>query len=127
MPKRSDRTKERTDRGEIRTERSTTHGSMTRSGGITVRSNRTVAIVAAACAGALGYAAVRALGRRGERQGHGGALSQDDRFSARDFSSTRSAGPEAMRDPPRSWSAADQSSDESFPASDPPPVGSRVD
>ncbi len=33
----------------------------------------------------------------------------------------RDAGPEAMRDPPRGeWSAIDQASDESFPASDPP-------
>jgi len=39
----------------------------------------------------------------------------------------RSAGPDAMRDPPREWGSVDQASDESFPASDPPPVGSRVD
>jgi hypothetical protein len=32
----------------------------------------------------------------------------------------RSAGPEAMRDPPRRWEGVDQASDESFPASDPP-------
>jgi hypothetical protein len=32
----------------------------------------------------------------------------------------RPAGPEAMRDPPQSWDRADESSDESFPASDPP-------
>jgi hypothetical protein len=32
----------------------------------------------------------------------------------------RSAGPAAMRDPPRRWETVDQSSDESFPASDPP-------
>ncbi len=31
----------------------------------------------------------------------------------------RTAGPEAMRDPPRDWSQTDESSDESFPASDP--------
>lgn len=39
----------------------------------------------------------------------------------------RSAGPEAMRDPPEEWDRADEASDESFPASDPPPVNSRVD
>lgn len=32
----------------------------------------------------------------------------------------RPAGPESMRDPPRSWDTVDESSDESFPASDPP-------
>jgi hypothetical protein len=33
----------------------------------------------------------------------------------------RDAGPEAMRDSPdREWSAVDEESDESFPASDPP-------
>jgi len=33
----------------------------------------------------------------------------------------RDAGPDAMRDPPRAdWEPVDQSSDESFPASDPP-------
>ena len=32
----------------------------------------------------------------------------------------RDAGPEAMRNPPKTWDGADQASDESFPASDPP-------
>ena len=32
----------------------------------------------------------------------------------------RNAGPEAMRSAPRPWDKADQASDESFPASDPP-------
>ena len=36
---------------------------------------------------------------------------------------TRDAGPAAMRDPARrDWNGVDQASDESFPASDPPPV-----
>lgn len=39
----------------------------------------------------------------------------------------RSAGPEAMRDPPEQWEREDQASDESFPASDPPPAQSKVD
>ncbi|MBM9595189.1 hypothetical protein [Roseitranquillus sediminis] len=34
--------------------------------------------------------------------------------------SVRPAGSESMRDPPRQWDAADEQSDESFPASDPP-------
>ena len=39
----------------------------------------------------------------------------------------RSAGPEAMRDPPKRWEEVDQASDESFPASDPPAVSPHVD
>jgi hypothetical protein len=32
----------------------------------------------------------------------------------------RPAGPESMKNPPKEWDEADQESDESFPASDPP-------
>ena len=39
----------------------------------------------------------------------------------------RSAGPDAMRDPPQDWEKVDQSSDESFPASDPPAINPHVD
>ena len=39
----------------------------------------------------------------------------------------RSAGPEAMRDPPKDWEKVDQAVDESFPASDPAPVSPHVD
>ncbi|MGZ8283032.1 MAG: hypothetical protein ACXWUN_08800 [Allosphingosinicella sp.] len=41
--------------------------------------------------------------------------------------SARSAGPDAMRDPPQEWDEVDQSSDESYPASDPPAVSPKVD
>ena len=37
-----------------------------------------------------------------------------------DATPVRSAGTEAMRDPPRRWSKEDEESDASFPASDPP-------
>lgn len=36
------------------------------------------------------------------------------------YGTARPAGPDAMRDPPRSWDEVDEASDESFPASDPP-------
>jgi hypothetical protein len=39
----------------------------------------------------------------------------------------RSAGPDAMRDPPQDWEKVDQASDESFPASDPPAISPHVD
>ena len=39
----------------------------------------------------------------------------------------RSAGPDAMRDPPKDWEKVDQAVDESFPASDPPAVSPHVD
>ncbi|MCB1501619.1 MAG: hypothetical protein KDK07_17835 [Bauldia sp.] len=32
----------------------------------------------------------------------------------------RPAGPESMRDPPKTWDEVDEAEDESFPASDPP-------
>lgn len=39
----------------------------------------------------------------------------------------RSAGPDAMRDPPADWGRVDQASDESYPASDPPAINPHVD
>lgn len=92
-----------------------------------MRMNRTTAILATVGAAALGYLAVTAYRRAGERGRGAAAMSEDEQHAASDFSATRSAGPQAMRDPPREWTKADEASDESFPASDPPPVGSRVD
>ena len=44
-----------------------------------------------------------------------------DTGKAEDTSDTvRAAGPSEMRDPPSQWSKADELSDKSFPASDPP-------
>jgi len=89
--------------------------------------NRTTAILATIGAAAAGYLAVSAYGRRDGSGRTGSAFAEDERHATKDFSATRSAGPEAMRDPPKEWNAADEASDESFPASDPPAVGSRVD
>jgi hypothetical protein len=96
---------------------------------MTMKFTRTTAIFATVGAAALGYLAVTGFQRAGTRgtRGRGSALSERDRDVAADFSSTRSAGPGAMRDPPKDWTRADEASDESFPASDPPPVGSRID
>jgi hypothetical protein len=90
--------------------------------------NRTTAIFATIGAAACGYLAVSAYRRISDGGARGApAMSDAEQHTAKDFSSTRSAGPEAMRDPPREWTRADEASDESFPASDPPAVGSRVD
>lgn len=65
----------------------------------------------------------RALSGRGARakeEGHAAAFC-DHETDAENISQTRSAGPDAMRDPvQRPWEAVDQAVDESFPASDPP-------
>lgn len=94
-----------------------------------MRFTRTTAIFATIGAAALGYVAVSGYQRASSRRGGRGAaaLSGREQHAAQDFSSTRSAGTGAMRDPPKEWSRADETSDESFPASDPPPVGSRID
>lgn len=90
--------------------------------------SRGTAIFATIGAAATGYLAVSAFSRMSRsKKRRGAAFAESERDAARDFSATRAAGPEAMRDPPKQWDAADQASDESFPASDPPAVGSRVD
>jgi hypothetical protein len=82
--------------------------------------------IGAACAAGLGYLATR-MWRRPDGGGPA-ALAGTGAEGAVGFSgAARSAGPDAMRDPPKDWEKVDQSSDESFPASDPPSVNPHVD
>jgi hypothetical protein len=86
--------------------------------------------VAAAVAAGLGYVATMLWRRRGETGGPGArpAISGTGGHGAvGESGAARSAGPEAMRDPPRDWEQVDQASDESFPASDPPAINPHVD
>jgi len=86
--------------------------------------------IAAAAAAAAGLAAVL-VSRRwfgDDEDDYAPALSgmRPDGFVGT-TSAARQAGPEAMRDPPKSWSKVDEASDESFPASDPPAFAPHVD
>lgn len=79
--------------------------------------NHTIVAAAGAAVAAAG-AAFYAFGRRVR-----GAPAHE----AAETGGARSAGPDAMRDPPEDWEKVDQASDESFPASDPPAVSPHVD
>lgn len=90
--------------------------------------------IAAATAAAAGVAALlvsrRWLGNGlDDDEVFAPALSKGSRAAGAYGSSggARQAGPDAMRDPPRSWSKIDEASDESFPASDPPAISPHVD
>ncbi len=82
--------------------------------------------IAAACAAGLGYALSSLWRRRNAGAAGPGArpaISGSGGYGAvGESGAARSAGPDAMRDPPTEWDEADQASDESFPASDPPAV-----
>jgi hypothetical protein len=70
-----------------------------------------------AALGALGYAGYKYFGQSKSSGSAAFASGQED---GENFSKVRDAGPAAMADKPREWTKADQISDESFPASDPP-------
>jgi hypothetical protein len=84
----------------------------------------------AAVAAGLGYLATALWRRRDSGGGPGArpAISGTGGHGAvGESGAARSAGPEAMRDPPSEWEQVDQASDESFPASDPPALNPHVD
>lgn len=92
--------------------------------------NRTM--LAAAGAAVAGFAAMIVSrrwwpGRGEERDASALSRGKTEPGPAGQSGSARSAGPEAMRDPPRDWEKVDQASDESFPASDPPAISPHVD
>ena len=90
------------------------------------------AVFASLAAGAvgLGYLVTSLWRRRGAAGGPGARPAISGSGGAGpvgESGAARSAGPEAMRDPPRDWEQVDQASDESFPASDPPAINPHVD
>jgi hypothetical protein len=82
--------------------------------------------VGAACAAGLGYLATRLLRSR-DRPGRAAISGTGGEGPVGHSGAARSAGPDAMRDPPSDWGTVDQASDESFPASDPPALNPHVD
>lgn len=77
-----------------------------------------MALLKLAALGALAYVGYKYYEKTNDRSPAAFAGNQP---GGDNFSKVRDAGPEAMADPPRrEWTAADQASDESFPASDPP-------
>lgn len=83
-------------------------------------------LIAGALAAAGGLAGGLFLWRR--RKDEAAALSHDkpEGFVG-ETGSARQAGTQEMRDPPKEWDPVDESSDESFPASDPPNFSPKVD
>jgi uncharacterized membrane protein YebE (DUF533 family) len=77
-----------------------------------------MALLKLAALGALGYAGYKYYEKSQRRNEAAFAPGQG---GGSNFSQVRDAGPRAMADPPtREWTATDETSDESFPASDPP-------
>ena len=64
------------------------------------------------------YRCIRHPRTTAPRAGHAAFAAGETNGS--NFAKVRNAGPEAMRSNPPEWDRADEASDESFPASDPP-------
>ena len=78
-----------------------------------------MALLKLAALGTLGYVGYKYYETRFANRSSAPAFAGDQPSS--DALAVRDAGPGAMRDAPRrEWEKADQASDESFPASDPP-------
>ena len=77
-----------------------------------------MALIKLAFAGAAAYALYRYVTRPHPHEGHA-AFAAGETDGA-NFAKVRNAGPEGMRSDPPEWDKADEASDESFPASDPP-------
>ncbi len=78
-----------------------------------------MALLKLAALGTLGYVGYQYYQKNFAHQGR--AAFAGDEGSRGNTHQVRSAGPDAMRDDTaRDWDKADQASDESFPASDPP-------
>ncbi len=83
----------------------------------------------AAAVGGVGYLVTRLWRRRGEEElsGRPALAGTGAHGAVGESGAARSAGPDAMRDPPEDWDKVDQAADESFPASDPPNLSPHVD
>jgi len=94
--------------------------------------NRKTSIIAAGAAAIVGLGAALFARRWRGRDGEERPAPAHSRGKAApgpvgQSGASRSAGPDAMRDPPAEWERTDQASDESYPASDPPAVSPHVD
>ncbi|MFM5918609.1 MAG: hypothetical protein ACKOOL_13900 [Novosphingobium sp.] len=81
-----------------------------------------MALFKLAAMAAAGYALYRYANNKQRREPAAFAAGES---SVPGFAGVRNAGPEAMRSDPPHWDKVDEESDESFPASDPPPMGKR--
>ena len=94
--------------------------------------NRKTGIIAAGAAALAGFGAalfVRRRWRSDEEEVPASATARGKTAPGPvgQSGAARSAGPDAMRDPPKDWNKVDQAADESVPASDPPAVSPHVD